>query len=111
MATTPSSTTAHGRAVDGVSLAEIAARAGTPCYVYSAAAIRDAYTRLDTAQSREQRRELPLLVIGVVNNPYTRRRLPHAGANRFCISAHDDDDVFDSGIEQRAGHAIEKGFS
>jgi diaminopimelate decarboxylase len=49
VATTPSSTTAHGRAVDGVSLAEIAARAGTPCYVYSAAAIRDAYTQLDTA--------------------------------------------------------------
>ena len=49
MATTPSSTTAHGRAVDGVSLAEIAARVGTPCYVYSAAAIRAAYTRLDTA--------------------------------------------------------------
>ncbi|HUE86956.1 MAG TPA: diaminopimelate decarboxylase [Vicinamibacterales bacterium] len=42
-------TTAHGLTVDGVSLAEIADRAGTPCYVYGAAEIRDAYTRLDTA--------------------------------------------------------------
>ena len=40
-------TTAAGLTVDGVSIAEIGARVGTPCYVYSAAAIRDAYTRLD----------------------------------------------------------------
>jgi diaminopimelate decarboxylase len=36
-------------AVDGVSLADVAAAVGTPCYVYSTAAIRDAYTRLDRA--------------------------------------------------------------
>jgi diaminopimelate decarboxylase len=36
-------------AVDGVPLAGIAAAAGTPCYVYSAAAIRAAYARLDEA--------------------------------------------------------------
>ena len=42
-------TTARGLTVDGVSLAEIADRAGTPCYAYSAAEIRDAYTRLDAA--------------------------------------------------------------
>jgi diaminopimelate decarboxylase len=42
-------TTARGLTVDGVSLAEIADRACTPCYVYGAAEIRDAYTRLDTA--------------------------------------------------------------
>ena len=35
--------------MDGVSLAEIAAREGTPYYVYGAAAIRDAYARLDGA--------------------------------------------------------------
>ena len=40
---------AAGLAVDGVPLADIAAGAGTPCYVYSAASIRDAYTRLDSA--------------------------------------------------------------
>jgi diaminopimelate decarboxylase len=34
---------------DGVPLAEIAARAGTPTYVYSAASIRAAWTRLDAA--------------------------------------------------------------
>ncbi len=42
-------TTAHGLTIDGVPLAEIADRVGTPCYVYGAAAIRHAYTRLDTA--------------------------------------------------------------
>ncbi|MGH9204682.1 MAG: diaminopimelate decarboxylase family protein, partial [Vicinamibacterales bacterium] len=47
--TTTSSTAAYGLAVDGVSLFDIAAGVGTPCYVYSAAAIRDAYTRLETA--------------------------------------------------------------
>jgi diaminopimelate decarboxylase len=40
-------TTAAGLTVDGVSMADIGARVGTPCYVYSAAAIRDAYTRFD----------------------------------------------------------------
>lgn len=34
-------------AIDGVPLAAIAAQAGTPCYVYSAASIRDAYRGLD----------------------------------------------------------------
>jgi diaminopimelate decarboxylase len=43
------SQTANGLSIDGVLLAEIAERVGTPCYVYSAAEIRDAYTRLDTA--------------------------------------------------------------
>lgn len=38
-----------GAAIDGVPLATIAAEAGTPAYVYSAAAIRDAYRRLDRA--------------------------------------------------------------
>lgn len=47
--TTTFVTTARGLTIDGVPLAEIADRAGTPCYVYGAAAIRDAYTRLDTA--------------------------------------------------------------
>ena len=41
-------TTAAGLTVDGVSIAEIGARIGTPCYIYSAAEIRDAYTRLDS---------------------------------------------------------------
>ena len=36
-------------AIDGVSLTEIAARVGTPCYVYSAAAITESYQRLDQA--------------------------------------------------------------
>ena len=47
--TTTFVTTAHGLTIDGVLLAEIADRVGTPCYVYGAAAIRAAYTRLDTA--------------------------------------------------------------
>jgi len=38
-----------GLAIDGVPLREIAARMGTPCYVYSAASIRDAYQRLHGA--------------------------------------------------------------
>jgi diaminopimelate decarboxylase len=50
--TTTFVTTAHGLALDGVALAEIADRVGTPCYVYGAAAIRDAYTRLDAAFER-----------------------------------------------------------
>lgn len=48
----PSSTfsqAADGLALDGVSLADVAAAVGTPCYVYSAGAIRGAYTHLDTA--------------------------------------------------------------
>jgi diaminopimelate decarboxylase len=35
--------------IDGVAVEDIAASLGTPCYVYSAAEIRDAYTRLDSA--------------------------------------------------------------
>ncbi|MEW6322889.1 MAG: diaminopimelate decarboxylase [Acidobacteriota bacterium] len=35
--------------IDGVALAEIAAAVGTPAYVYSAAAVRAAYERLDEA--------------------------------------------------------------
>jgi diaminopimelate decarboxylase len=35
--------------VDGVPIDAVAAAVGTPCYVYSAAAIRDAYTRLDSS--------------------------------------------------------------
>lgn len=35
--------------IDGVPVEAIAASIGTPCYVYSAAAIRDAYTRLDAS--------------------------------------------------------------
>jgi diaminopimelate decarboxylase len=38
-----------GLCCDGIPLAEIAGRAGTPTYVYSAAGIRDAWTRLDAA--------------------------------------------------------------
>jgi diaminopimelate decarboxylase len=40
---------ALGLCCDGVPLTEIAARAGTPTYVYSAASIRSAFTRLDAA--------------------------------------------------------------
>lgn len=40
---------ADGLALDGVSLADVAAAVGTPCYVYSAGAIRGAYTHLDAA--------------------------------------------------------------
>jgi diaminopimelate decarboxylase len=40
---------ADGLALDGVPLADVAAAVGTPCYVYSAGAIRGAYTHLDTA--------------------------------------------------------------
>jgi diaminopimelate decarboxylase len=43
------STLAHGLAVDGVPLADVAARLGTPVYVYSASTIRAAYTGLDAA--------------------------------------------------------------
>jgi len=39
----------HALHCDGVALAEIAARAGTPCYVYSAAAIRDNFRAYDGA--------------------------------------------------------------
>ena len=49
VSTTTFSTAARGLAVDGVPLSDIAAGVGTPCYVYSAAAMRDAYTRLDSA--------------------------------------------------------------
>ncbi|MGQ0735577.1 MAG: diaminopimelate decarboxylase [Acidobacteriota bacterium] len=35
--------------LDGVSLTDIAARAGTPCFVYSAAGVREAFARLDAA--------------------------------------------------------------
>jgi diaminopimelate decarboxylase len=35
--------------IEGVAVEAIAASIGTPCYVYSAAVIRDAYTRLDSA--------------------------------------------------------------
>jgi diaminopimelate decarboxylase len=45
---TTSSTAARGLAIDGVPLAAVAAVVGTPCYIYSAAAIRDAYTTLDS---------------------------------------------------------------
>jgi diaminopimelate decarboxylase len=38
-----------GLCCDGVPLSEIAARVGTPTYVYSAASIRSAWTRLDAA--------------------------------------------------------------
>src|SRR6187455_935756 len=49
VASIPFSTPAHGLTVDGVPLADIAATAGTPVYVYSAGAIRDAYMPLDAA--------------------------------------------------------------
>jgi diaminopimelate decarboxylase len=44
-----SSAAVAGQVVDGVPLSDIALRVGTPCYVYSAATIRDAYGRLDSA--------------------------------------------------------------
>ncbi len=47
--TTTFVTTTQGLTIDGVLLAEIADRVGTPSYVYGAAAIRAAYTRFDTA--------------------------------------------------------------
>jgi diaminopimelate decarboxylase len=47
--TTTFTSTAHGLAIDGVPLAEIAEGVGTPCYVYGASAIRAAYARLDSA--------------------------------------------------------------
>jgi diaminopimelate decarboxylase len=46
---TTSASAPSGATTDGVPLAEIAERVGTPCYVYVAAAIRAAYLRLDTA--------------------------------------------------------------
>src|SRR5262245_38732342 len=49
VSTTPFSMLAPGLAVDGVPLADIAADAGTPVYVYSAGAIREAYTQVDAA--------------------------------------------------------------
>jgi diaminopimelate decarboxylase len=42
-------TTAEGLTLEGVPFADIVRRVGTPCYVYSASAIRDAYTRLDSS--------------------------------------------------------------
>lgn len=39
----------QGLAVDGVPVADIAGALGTPCYVYSAAAVRAAYGELDAA--------------------------------------------------------------
>jgi diaminopimelate decarboxylase len=44
-----SATASVGQVVDGVPLSDIALRVGTPCYVYRAAMIRDAYSGLDTA--------------------------------------------------------------
>jgi diaminopimelate decarboxylase len=41
--------TAEGLTLDAVPLADIVARVGTPCYVYGAAHIREAYARLDAA--------------------------------------------------------------
>ncbi len=41
--------TSAGLSCDGLPLAEIAASAGTPAYVYSASSIRSAWTRLDAA--------------------------------------------------------------
>ena len=41
--------TPQGLTLDAVPLVEIAARVGTPCYVYGAGPIREAYTRLDAA--------------------------------------------------------------
>ncbi len=49
MPATTFSTAANGLAIEGVALAEIGVRVGTPCYVYSAAAIRHVYTCLDSA--------------------------------------------------------------
>ena len=40
---------AHGLACDGVSLQSIVASVGTPAYIYSARAIRDAYRAIDDA--------------------------------------------------------------
>ena len=47
--TTTSSTAARKLAVDDVPLADIAATVGTPWYMCSATAIRDAFTQLDSA--------------------------------------------------------------
>jgi len=48
---------AQGRAFgDGVELRDIAARAGTPVYVYSAAVIRERYQLLDRAFTRHPHR-------------------------------------------------------
>ena len=40
---------AHGLACDGVSVHSIVASVGTPAYIYSASAIRDAYRAIDEA--------------------------------------------------------------
>jgi len=45
----PFISTAAGLACDGVSVADLASEVGTPCYVYSAKAVRDAYRALDAA--------------------------------------------------------------
>jgi diaminopimelate decarboxylase len=42
---------AHGLACDGVSIQSIIASVGTPAYIYSARAIRDAYSAIDSAFS------------------------------------------------------------
>jgi diaminopimelate decarboxylase len=42
---------AHGLACDGVSVHSIVASVGTPAYIYSASAIRDAYRAIDDAFS------------------------------------------------------------
>ena len=45
----PFQPSARGLACDGVSIASIVERVGTPVYIYSARAIREAYTAIDTA--------------------------------------------------------------
>lgn len=49
MSSSTFATTARGLSIDGIALADIAAAAGTPCYVYSAGAIVRAYRSLDAA--------------------------------------------------------------
>lgn len=49
MSATASSHPSTGLSLDGVDPTVIAAEAGTPCYVYSASAIRSAYRRIDEA--------------------------------------------------------------
>ena len=45
----PFQPTTDGLVCDGVSVHAIAAQVGTPVYIYSAAAIREAYRAIDTA--------------------------------------------------------------
>ena len=63
---------------EGVSLERIALDVGTPAYVYSAATIRDRYTRLD--HTLAQRPDAPTLVM-MHHAPFVTGLYPGRGSN------------------------------